>query len=121
MENQYKKAYKEVYVILNNCSKEDYEKVPKKIINQIELNMDKNYEYNLSDDCDIETQPMLRETLAILSIIYRDYWATEEQRKMIIEYQKNEMKKLEDEKIIKHIASDDMFKGKERQETKIHL
>ena len=48
--------------------------------------MDKSYEYNISVDT-FDGQTMLEETKAILTILFRDYWATPAQRKKILNYE----------------------------------
>lgn len=98
MQDVYRKSFKEVYVILNKCSKEDYDKIPKNFMKVIEDNMDKDYSYTMNEDNNIFAQPMLRETMALLSIIYRDFWASKEEREKIVAYQQQEKKVIEEKK-----------------------
>ena len=46
MTETYKKAFKEVYVILQYLDDIDYAKIPSDITNVIEENMDQNYIYH---------------------------------------------------------------------------
>lgn len=78
-------AYKEVYEILKYVPEEDYKKIPNKILDKIEKNMDKSYLFEVTEFDDFQKQKMLKETECILAIFYRDYWATESERKIIIE------------------------------------
>lgn len=93
MEDNYPKAYKEVHEILKHIPKEDVEKIPQDIIQTIKNNMDCNYEYQVNEQIKFEELPMLRETRAILAILYRDYWATPEQKARIFEKQKNDIER----------------------------
>ena len=45
--------------------------------------MDKNYQYDLKLDREFEEEEMLPETKSLLSLIFKNYLATEEQRKLI--------------------------------------
>lgn len=78
-------AYKEVYEILKYVPEEDYKKIPNKILRKIEKNMDESYLFEVTEFDDFQKQKMLKETECILAIFYRDYWATESERKIIIE------------------------------------
>ena len=78
-------AYKEVYEILKYIPEQDLKKIPNEIINKIEKNMDESYEFEVTEFDDFQKQKMLKETECILAIFYRDYWANEYERKIIIE------------------------------------
>lgn len=112
MEANYPKAYKEVYEILKYVPKEDYEKISEDIIKTIEFAMDRNYEYTVNEYIDFDEQPMLEETKAILAIIYRDFWATEEQKIAIKRMHNADIQKSEEEKS-KLYKYEDIFKTNE--------
>ena len=59
--------------------------------NAIEKNRDLNYKVNIDYTKTINEQELLRETRVILSLIYRDYLCTDEQRKEIILNDKKEL------------------------------
>lgn len=95
-----KKAFKEVYVILEYLEDEDFEKIPLDVIEAIENNMDTEYEYEMNEDIDLASQETLPETRAILYNLFRDYLCEPWQKTKIIrmqneERQKNELKKQE--------------------------
>ena len=96
------KAYVEVLEILKLISKDDYEKIPKYIIENMEKEKDISYKYEVSYINDFLNQKMLKETEAILAVFYRDYWTTEEQKKKIQEIELLERKIAEEEKIKKY-------------------
>ncbi len=83
-DNIYGKALQEVYVIINNIEPELYNKIPKKLIYFIENNRYKDFKTNISLDIPIDKQELLTETENILSLIYRTYFATPEEK---IEFQ----------------------------------
>lgn len=80
-------AYTEVYTILQDLNTEEYNKIPPEIIKAIEENMNEEYEYELDEDLELKSQPMLPETKAILFNLFRDYLATSEQKEKIIKMQ----------------------------------
>ena len=92
------KAYAEVLEILRYIPVEDYNKIPTEIIENMQLNMDKEYKYKVTNFDNFQEQEMLKETETILAVLFRDYWATEEQRKRILEKEKDDLKLLEEEK-----------------------
>ena len=76
----YRNSFKEVYEILENTENELLAKIPTKFMNFIKENMNENYKTNMQQDVDIDKQPLLKETEAVLSLIYRSYWATDEEK-----------------------------------------
>ena len=83
--NDYSKIYKELYEIFKYIAKEEIAKIPKNIIDEIEEKKDENYNYKVTHIDDFENQYMHKETKAFLTVLYRDYWANEEERKRIKE------------------------------------
>ena len=94
----YKNAFTEVYTILDYIEDEDYEKIPTEVLEVIEENRNPDYEYEMNEEVDIFTQPMLPETKAILFNFFRDYWATPEQTEKIKRMQREDMQKIEEKK-----------------------
>ncbi len=96
--NNRRNAYTEVYTILQDLNEEEYNKIPPEVIETLDANRNKEYEYFLDNELELKDQPMLPETKAILFNLFRDYLATPEQRTKIIKMQnearqKNELKK----------------------------
>ena len=100
-------AYKEIYEILKIFPSELVNKIPKDKIEFFYQNMNYDYEYNISKET-FDGQTMLDETKAILTILFRDYWATPEQRNAIIEKERKEEWEEEQNKI--KIDYDAVFK-----------
>ena len=87
------KAYTEVNYIINEMSEEMKSKIPKNIIENIQTKMDKNYDFYIEDD-DFENVELLEDTEKILSVLYTDYFASDEEKAII----KNKEKIIEEAK-----------------------
>ena len=87
----YQNAFKEVSDILENTDEELIKKIPSKFIDFIRNNMNKNYITNINREIRISEQKLLRETESILSLIYRTYWATEEEKR---EFSEEDFKRI---------------------------
>ena len=107
-------AYKEIYEILKIFPQELVSQIPQETINFFHNNMDTSYEYNISVDT-FDGQTMLEETKAILTILFRDYWATPVQREKILNYENSAREKLEEEARMKY-NPDNLFKKKDNQD-----
>ena len=84
---QYANAYTEVLDILKYISKEDYEKIPKSKIKVFDENSNKNYSFTYDENKTLDEQNVSEIAKAIIAILFRDYWATKEQRYVIIKKQ----------------------------------
>lgn len=111
---EYSKAYTEVLEILKHVPDKDVQKIPKEKLDFYKNNMDKDYDYKLDMTKEFEVQEMSEITKAILANIFRDYWATPEQKERIELKEKHDLEKLEEEKREKY-NPDDIFKNKEQE------
>ena len=66
-----RKAYTEVYYIVNLMSEEMKNMIPEKVLNNIKNRMDKEYEFYIDED-DIENLELLEDTEKILSVLYTE-------------------------------------------------
>lgn len=105
-------AYKEIYEILKIFPQELVAQIPQEKIRFFYNNMDNSYEYNISKET-FDGQTMLEETRAILTILFRDYWATPTQREKILNYENSARNKLEEETRLKY-NQDNLFKKKDK-------
>lgn len=96
IDEMYKNAFKEVYDILENTDEELVKKIPNKFINFIKNNMNSDYQTNIQNGIEINKQNLLKETEGILSLIYRSYWATEEEE---IEFTNKDKKEIQEKDI----------------------
>lgn len=81
-----RRAYTEVYEIITQMSDELREKIPKEVRKAIEEQRDRNYVFFMDEE--VEEIELLEDTEKILSVLYTDYLATEEERKVIQEKEK---------------------------------
>lgn len=107
----YAKAYTEVLEIIKYFPEEEFNKIPNEKIEFYKNNMDKNYKFTINPEIDLAEQNVSKEASAIIVIIFRDYFATEEQRKKLEELIKLNEKKFEIEKREKYNPND-IFKEK---------
>ncbi len=107
------KAYREVLKILEFIPKADYEKIPKYIIKNMEKEQDTNYQFVVTNFENFNKQEMLKETENILAVLYRDYWATEYERKIILTREHKERQELEKEKRMNYKPLNNIFQKEE--------
>ena len=80
----YEMAYVEVLAILKNyLSEEELNQIPKEKIEFFEKNKDHNYIFEINNRLPIEEQNLSEKTNAILVILYRDYFADEQQKETL--------------------------------------
>lgn len=113
MEDKYQKAYKQVIEILKYVPQESVDKIPQEMIKTFKINMDDKYDFKIDISKSFEEQDILEETKAILANIFRDYWATPEQKERILEKEKNDREIEENIKREKY-NPDDLFKKKQK-------
>lgn len=94
----YAKAYTELLEILKYVSKNSLEKIPKENLEMYNLNKDKNYNYEYDNNLEFEDQKMSRLTRILIANIYIQYWASEEERKILNQRDKEELEQIEIEK-----------------------
>ena len=94
--NELNKSFTEVSDIINHMQKDLYVKIPKKFIKIINENKDNNYKVNIDYSKGINEVNLLKETRAILSLIYRDYICSPEKRKQLVLEDKEEQKRNEE-------------------------
>lgn len=113
IDNIYKNAFKEVYEILQNTEEELIQKVPSKFIDFLQNNMNKDYLANINSNVTIDKQSILPETEDILSLIYRSYWATDEEKVDFANRDKQELAKIEEDKKSQYKDISEIFEQRE--------
>ncbi len=91
----YQNALAEVEEILQNTEEELVAKIPNKIRQFIKENRNQEYMTNIVNAEPLNRQSILPETQALLALIYRSYWATEEEKKEFADRDSIELKKEE--------------------------
>ena len=102
MEDNYKKAYKEIVEILKYVPEESINKIPQEMRNMFEEKQLKTYDFQIDTNKTFDEQELLKETKAILANIFRDYWATPYQKEKIEAKEKYDRQKSEEKKIKKY-------------------
>ena len=115
VDNKYAKAYVEILEIIKFFPKDEYDKIPKEKIEFYKKNMDKDYKFTINPEIDLSEQNVSKEASAIIVTIFRDYFATEEQKKKLEEIISLNGKKSEIKKREKY-NPDDLFKSKNQSE-----
>lgn len=95
---EYANAYSEVLGILKFIAKEDYEKIPNSKIELFETNQNKEYIFEYNPNKTLEEQNVSKRAKAIIGLLFRDYWATDEQKDKIIRKQNYDRQILEEQK-----------------------
>ena len=98
MTNNLNQAMYEVNVILNNTDKSLVQLIPEKVLNFIKENAQKQKEFIYDKNKRLKDQEISNITRGVIALIYRDYFCTEEQRKMYNDYYKKLKEQLELEK-----------------------
>lgn len=117
---EYANAYSEVLGILKYISKQDYEKIPNSKIELFETNQNKEYIFNYDPNKTLEEQNVSRRAKAIIGLLFRDYWSTEEQREKIIKKQNYDRQILEKQKKSLYDVENIFNKKSYEKETKIN-
>ena len=87
---RYHKAFKEVYLLINDLSSELYVRIPKSFIKIIQENMDESYDILIEE---LNTQGMMEETETMMSLIFRDFICSDELNEKLIEYDNKQIEK----------------------------
>ena len=115
--NTYARAYTEILEIIKYFSKEEYSKIPKEKIEFYKENMDANYNFTINPEIDLSKQNISKEANAIMVNLFKEYFATEEQKTKINEILELNQKKSEKEKRKKY-NPEVILKNKEFQASK---
>ena len=107
MNDTYECSYVEVLEILKHITKEEYDKIPKQLIEFFEEHKDKSYQYIYN----AASPKTLRKTDAIIVSLYKDYIASDDEKKQIERRLMENYEKAEIEKR-KQYNPDDLFKKK---------
>lgn len=113
-------AYREVVEVLKYISKEEIDKIPEEVVKYYKDNMDTTYEFYINTEKSFEEQVLMEKTKIVLAMLYRDYWATEEQREKIRLKEKYDINKIETENQEKYDV-ENIFKQKQEKHAEEEL
>ena len=84
MDLKYSNACKEVLVLFEYfLDEEDLSKIPEKQIEYLKKNANQQYDYVIDESKELEEQKMSKESKAIIISLYKKYFATNEQKKIV--------------------------------------
>lgn len=95
---EYKIAYSEVLEILKYISKEEFNKIPSNMIEMFKANAGDENSFAYNPQKTLQEQNVSETARTIIAILFRDYWATAEQKEKILSVQNNEREKIRQEK-----------------------
>jgi len=98
MENNMGQALAEVYDIIQHLDDNYKTKISKKMIDFLDNHKDSTYEVKIDYTKSIANQDLLQETRAILSILYRDYLCSKEEKEALKRIESFENAMREEEK-----------------------
>lgn len=113
---EYANAYSEVLEILKNISKEDYNKIPIEKINLFKTKANKEYKFQYNPTLTLDEQKVSKRAKAIIAILFRDYWATPEQRERILSKQNYDRTRIENDKRNKYNPNE-IFKNSVKEKS----
>lgn len=93
----YREAFCEVDEIIKNMPEEVNKKISEKFKKFIELNKSENYKPNINKNKPLKEQNLRRESLIILSLIYRSFICSEDEKKRLLEEDKRKLEEHQKE------------------------
>ena len=120
MKESTSKAYVETIELLKYFSIEQVKKIPEEKLKVFLKFKDESYIYKVDETKSFFEQDMMPETKAIFTILFEDYWATDEQREALKQKEKEAFKELEDKKRNLY-NSDNLFKNKKVNEVEKYI
>ena len=95
MDEEYKKAFQEVYIIYNHMPDELKSKIPQSFLEIVDENRDHNHQLNIDDDENfvyaLDDSQLLEKTVVILGLIYRDFLSEDDEQKILQDRDKNSL------------------------------
>ena len=111
MENNLKKAYSEIYEILNLMEEEYVNKVPQKLRDLFKMEKEDNFSVNINTDKPLENQNLQKDTLTILAVLYINYWSeSDEEKQELIKLFRDVDKRNEE-----FYSTENLFKKQEKK------
>ena len=80
-----KKVYSEVYAVLCALNDEYLKKIPQHILNKINTERDKNYDFKVDENISLTEQNLSSEAISMLAALKLDYWCESAEEKEELE------------------------------------
>jgi len=84
--------------IVEKTDIETFKKIPEDLVNMFKFNMDSDYNFKYDTKKTLNEQNVSKEAKTIIAILFKNYWATPQQREKIIAKEKYDLSKIEEEK-----------------------
>lgn len=81
MNRNIRKAYAEIFEILNVLDKEYVDKIPNSFIENIKKEKDDNHKISIDPNIPLENQNLLEDTINILAVLKLKYWCEDQEEK----------------------------------------
>lgn len=117
MNEVYTEAFTEVDEILKNIDANLLEKIPQQLRELITETKSDSYKFEYNKNVGIDEQEIKPQTKAIISLLYRNYWCTPEEKERLMQEERDELLRIEKEKLEKYNA-DNIFKTKDPEPVK---
>ncbi len=92
---EYANAYTEILEIIKFIPDSDYEKIPTDYIENFQKNSNSNYYFKYNPKKTLDEQNVSKTTKEIIALLYRDFWANNEKKEKILQYQENKRLQIE--------------------------
>lgn len=112
MEDTYSKAYTEILEIIKYLPKDEFIKIPKEQIAFFEENKDNDYKFSFDPYEPIEEQIVSEKTNTLIIELFRDYFATEEQKRKLKTILENN-ERIYQEELKEKYSTEDIFTKEE--------
>ena len=96
MKQIYRNALSEVNAILLNSNQNIINMIPNKFLDFVRNNMNQAYEIQIDLEKGILEQNISNEAKSIVALIYRDYICSADERKILLEKERMNLKKIEE-------------------------
>lgn len=116
-EKEYRCAYKETIMIIDSLEENVKGLIPKEKIEFYKKHMDEEHNFEIDYNKTIAEQNILYPTKCILANLFKEYIANEEDKRKILEKEKEELIEIEKEKRERY-NPDDIFKKQSTTSTK---
>lgn len=102
----------ETIEILKLANQDEIKKIPKKFINFLNENSDKEYKFEIDTKIPLKNLKLRKETKNILGIIAYNYWSDTSEKKLKFEKILKNNQKIYEEELKNRYNPDDLFKNK---------
>ncbi|MBR3134468.1 MAG: hypothetical protein IKG56_03310 [Clostridia bacterium] len=123
MYNTINQSFSEVYDIILHSEESIYNRIPINFMKMLEEARDRDYKVSIDYSKSINEQNLLHETRVIMSIIYRDFLCSKEEKQRLIMQEKQqyitEQKELKEKYNVDNIFTNNTISNNQKNDTRI--